>query len=385
MAGAATTRLEEAAIARAVRDHEAAERWCGMGDPRRATAAALRAVTTFERLEGRAHPDVANALLVLGRARELADDWRTALRHYTRAASILARYARLTAPELRRLRVKAARALCGVQRVLGRYAAAEREGRRAITLARRWFGPRDLDLGGALNDLGMVHKYQGRYSEAPPLYRRSLAILNAVGLGESADAASLFHNLGGIEHARGRYAAAEPYARRAVELRRRALGPGNPLVAADVAALAAIVEQRGRWREAETLYRRALSVFEATLGPRCYEVGVNLAGLGGVLRERGAAVEAERLLRRALRIHEGLFGARHVEVAFTLDALSHVTYDVALTCDVAWRRERKLAEARAIGRRALAAFRAAAGPRHPSTLACARGQARLTAAARPRA
>ena len=288
-------------IARAVSLHADAARLRGAGEHRVALAAALRALALFERHEGRRHPDVAAALLEVGAALELHDRWTEALRQYQRAERLLARYARLRDPDIRRLRVKTQRALAGVLRALGRYDEADVHARRAVALATQWFGPRDLDLAGALNDLGMLRKYQGRYDggaaavparAGDPARRRAWR--------ESADAASLHHNLGGIEHARGRYASAEAPARRAVVLRTRALGAGHPVVAADVAALAAIVEGRGRLAEAARLYARALDVFRRVFGARCYEVGVNLAGLAGVDAARGRHAEAEaRLPARA--------------------------------------------------------------------------------------
>src|SRR5262249_8995517 len=158
--------------------------------------------------------------------------WGEALRCYRRADELLRPYARAADENARRLRIKVARALCNVNRALGRYSEADAQGKRALRVAETSFGPRDLDVAGALNDLGMLRKYQGRYAEAPPFYRRALRILRAAGLGRSADAASLFHNLGGIEHARGRYARAEPPARQAVALREKVLGARDPAVAA---------------------------------------------------------------------------------------------------------------------------------------------------------
>jgi tetratricopeptide (TPR) repeat protein len=233
-------------VERAVAACAEAERLRQSGEHRRAAICARRALVLFRRNEGSGHPDVAAAMLELGAALEVGDRWGEALRVYLRADTLLARYARLRDPDIRRLRVKTARALCGVCRALARYTLGDFHGRRAVELAERFFGRWDLDLAGALNDLGMLRKYQGRYPEAIPLYRRALSIVRAAGLGTSADAASSYHNLGGIEHARGRYARAEAPARRAVEIRTRALGPRHPQVAADVAALAAIVEGRGR-------------------------------------------------------------------------------------------------------------------------------------------
>jgi len=351
---------------RAVALHAKAENLREAGDHKRAAVAARGALRLFERYEGRRHPDVAAALLELGRARELGDAWGEALGYYRRANTILRRFARLQNPDIRRLRVKSERALCGVYRALGRYPLGDRHGRLAVDLAERYFGARDLDLAGALNDVGMLRKYQGRYAEAPPLYRRSLAIVRRAGLGDSADAASIYHNLGGIEHARGRYARAEVPARRAVVLRTRALGARHPSVAADVAALAAIVEGRGRLTEAARLYRRALTIFRRAFGPRSYEVGINLAGLAGICANQGRAALAERLYRQSHAIHLRLFGPHHIEVALTLNNL-------AMLVSARGRRP----EALRIARQALSAFQTACGPQHPHTRACAKNVAQL--------
>src|SRR5580765_2909296 len=203
---ASTAQSGQDGSARAVALTAEAERLRAAGDHRRAAGAARRAVSLFEKHEGRRHPDVAAALLELGQALEMGDRWAVGLRCYQRASNLLEDYARLRDPDIRRLRVKAWRALCVVERVLGQYAISDRHGRRAADRAERWFGARDLDLAGALNDIGMLRKYQGRYSEAPRFYRRALRILAANGLAASGDAASIYHNLGGIEHARLRTA-----------------------------------------------------------------------------------------------------------------------------------------------------------------------------------
>ena len=72
-------------------------------------------------------------------------------------------HARLRDPDIRRLRVKAHRALAGVLRALGRYDEADVHARRAIALApRSWFGWRDLRFGGRAQRPRHARKYQGR-------------------------------------------------------------------------------------------------------------------------------------------------------------------------------------------------------------------------------
>ncbi|HEU0106361.1 MAG TPA: tetratricopeptide repeat protein, partial [Vicinamibacteria bacterium] len=57
-------------------------------------------------------------------------------------------------------------------RARGEYAAAGRLLRRALAGAERAFGPPSVEVATALNDLGVVYKYQARLDEARPLYRR---------------------------------------------------------------------------------------------------------------------------------------------------------------------------------------------------------------------
>jgi len=331
--------------------------------------ACRRALALYTRAEGGAHPDVANALVELGQILEARDHLRPARKCHARALAILSAPAPRGAPpdpDIVRLRVRARVFGAGLDRALGAYAAAGRGFAAALREATRAFGPRDLDVAGILNNLGVLRKYQGRYPEAVRFYKRALPLLKAAGDREAL--ATLYHNLGGIEHARGRFARAEGPARRAVELRTRARGANHVEVAADVAALAAVVEGRGRVEEAARLYGRALAIFTKVLGPRSYEVGVNLAGLAGVRQAQGRLGVAERLYRESLGIHERLFGAGHVEVAITLNNLALVLADRG-----------ELAAARREMRRALVAFRAACGPRHPSTRSCAANVARLDA------
>ena len=110
-------------------------------------------------------------------------------------------------------------------------------------------------------------------------------------------------------------------------------------------------------------------MFRRVFGARSYEVGVNLAGLARVFQARGRAAQAERLYREALAIHRRLFGDRHIEVALTLNNLA-----IAIAADPARQKQ-----ALRIAKRALAAFRAAGGLRHPATVLCAANVASWTA------
>jgi tetratricopeptide (TPR) repeat protein len=328
-----------------------------------AEAACRRAFAGYVEAEGAGHPDVANALVELGQILEARDRPRPARQAHARALAILTAHARRAPddardPDITRLRVRARVWVAGADRALGAYAAADAGFRAALREATHAFGPRDPDVAGILNNLGVLRKAQGRYAEAVRFYRRALPLLAAARDREGL--ATLYHNLGGIEHARGRYAAGEPHARKSVALRQAALGRDHVAVAADVAALAAIVEGRGRLTEAARLYERALGVFRRKLGGQSAEVALNLSGLATLRQQQGRAAEAERLFARALPLMERLFGRAHPEVAMTLHNLAYHE-----------RAQGRLARAASLYARALRVFQRALGPRHPHTRLCA--------------
>jgi tetratricopeptide (TPR) repeat protein len=315
-----------------------------------------RALELYTRAEGGRHPDVANALVELGRILAARDQLRPARKCHVRALAILGPPARSrdADPDLTRLRVRARIYIAGIDRALGAHDAADREFQGALREVKRAFGPRDLDVAGILNNLGVLRKYQGRWAEATRFYRRALPLIEDSGDRDAL--ATLFHNMGGIEHARGRYAVGEPHARRSVQLREAALGPDHVSTAADVAALAALVEGQGRLEEAAALYERALAVFKRKLGKENAEVALNLSSLAALRQEQGRVLEAERLYAQAVPLQERVFGRGHPEVALTLHNLAHLE------------RERgRFARAVTLYGRAWRSFHRVLGAKHPHT------------------
>ncbi len=338
----------ERTLARAVAAHERAIAWRAAGRFADAERACRRAADGYARAEGPRSPDLANALVELGRVLEARDRLADAAACHRRALAILARAPRHS--DFTRLAIEARLALAGVQRTRGALAEADRLSRAALAAA-RGLGPRDPLMATALNNLGVLRKAQGRYAEALACYRRAAPLLSRA---DREARATLHHNLGGIAHAQGRLAQAEPHARRAVVLREAALGPHHPSVAADVAALAAVVESRGQLARAAQLYRRSAAVFRRRLGAGSLEAGLTLAGLAGVEQQRGRTAAARPLYRQAIRILERKLGAGHADVALTVNNLAVLEQSAG-----------RLPQAAGLFRRAASALARAVGPAHP--------------------
>ena len=367
-------------LRRAITAHQAAIAATEAGRIPLAERAARRALALYSAAEGPRHPDVANALILLGQIRELRDDLTETVRCYRRARAILPRpgatdsHDSHDSDEADRLRARATLFLGSAVRAQGRFAEANAILASGLKECVARFGPRDPLAAGFLNDLGVLRKCQGRFDQAADFYQRARAVIARSPQRRGLAAATLYHNLGGLAHARGRHAQGEPFARRSLALREALLGRHHPEVAADVAALAALVEGQGRARldEAALLYQRALRIFRRALGPASGEVAINLCSLGGVRQAQGRLVVAERLMRRALAIQQRGLGPRHPEVAMTMNNLGML---------LAMRS--KTAESIRLCRRALAIFRRTLGPRHPHTHACRANVARLKNDQRP--
>jgi tetratricopeptide (TPR) repeat protein len=335
-------------LARAMAAHERAIALRAAGRFPEAERAGRRAVDGYARAEGTRSPDLANALVELGRVLEARDRLTDAARCHRRALAILAHAPRH--PDFSRLAIESRLALAGVLRTRGALGEADRLTRAALAGARR-LGPRDPLVATALNNLGVLRKAQGRYAEALACYRRADPLLPRR---DRQARATLHHNLGGIAHAQGRLAQAEPHARRAVTLREAALGRDHPAVAADVAALAAVVEARGRLAPAAQLYRRAAATFRRRLGADSMEAALAAAGLAAVEQQRGRTAAARGLYQRAIPALERKLGRHHADVALTVNNLAVLEQAAG-----------RLSSAAALFRRAAASFARSVGPRHP--------------------
>lgn len=335
-------------LARAMTAHERAIALRAAGRFPEAERACRRAADGYARAEGPRSPDLANALVELGRVLEARDRLADAARCHRRALALLAHAPRH--PDFTRLAIEGRLALAGVLRTRGALGEADRLNRAALAAARR-LGPRDPLVASALNNLGVLRKAQGRYAEALACYQRAAPLLARR---DREARATLHHNLGGIAHAQGRLADAEPHARRAVRLREAALGGEHPAVAADMAALAAVVEARGRFAQAAQLYRRAATTFRRRLGAGSLEAGLAAAGLAAVEQQRGRTARARALYQRALPVLERKLGRDHADVALTVNNLAVLEQAAG-----------RLRQAAALFRRAAASFARSVGPRHP--------------------
>jgi tetratricopeptide (TPR) repeat protein len=234
-------------------------------------------------------------------------------------------------------------------RAAGRFAAAERDARRALAGYAAAEGARHPDVANALVELAATLEARDRPRDAARALQRALGILrpptddlDLVRLRLLARLA-----LSGLDRRRGAYAAADRGARAALDEARRRLPPRAPLIAATLNNLGVLRKAEGRYADAVAFYRRA-----APLLPR----GDRLAratlehNLGGIAHARGRHAEAEPHARRAVALREAALGAGHPAWAADVAALAAVVESRG-----------RLDEAARLYRRSQAVFRRALG------------------------
>jgi len=362
---------------RAAQRHEDAIALRERGSYPAAAEACDEAVQIFEEVEGSDSPNLANALIERGRILDLMDRHAEAEAALERAGVIL-RPLIASGPDhdalspevledLTRLTLRAEGALVSVIRKRGRLAEAAARAEALVRWADTVLPAHDLAIAEALNDLGVIYKFQGRFADAEAVYQRALRIVEA-GEGGPDALATLMHNLGGLAHSRGDFAAGEPMARRAVELRESAYGRGHPVVAADIEAWGALLEGLGQLPQAERAYAEALATFDSTLGPDSLEAASSASALASVHQSLGRRDEALAEYERARAIREAKLGPLHFDLGLTLNNLGMLLQELE-----------RPADARVAIARALAIFEASLGPEHPHTRAAAANLAALAA------
>jgi tetratricopeptide (TPR) repeat protein len=144
---------------------------------------------------------------------------------------------------------------------MGHYEKARHFAERQLELAKQRGGR--TEVGGGLNNLGLVLRAQGDLEGAKDAFERALRIDEAV-------------------H-----------------------GPDHPNVAAHVNNLGSVLRAQGDLEGARAAYERALRIDEAVYGPDHPNVAIRVNNLGSVLHDQGDLEGARAAYERALRILKG--------------------------------------------------------------------------------
>jgi serine/threonine-protein kinase len=282
---------------------------------------------------------------------------------------------------------------------LGLFAEADELFARAVTVARRTYGPNHQEVAARLTDRGTALKELGQLPRAESVLTEALAIRLktrrskpgdvALTMGELANtlssagkrqrAESLYRAVLAIDRARlqpdhleiatdlenlgvllseDRFVAADSAYRKSLEIRLKHMDAGHPLVLNVLGNLAGNVESMGRYAEAESIYRQVLNgrrrLYPDGQHP---DIAYALHSLGNVFESTGRWAEAESVDVEALALRRRVLGPDHAMTMATLNNLAIVRYRMG-----------DLAGAEASFREALAVWKDKLGPTHAYTL-----------------
>jgi tetratricopeptide (TPR) repeat protein len=236
----------------------------------------------------------------------------------------------------------------------GNYTAAAEKYREAERLAES--GDRaPVRLPLTLNALGLVYDIMGRYADAERQFRRTLTILDRTIGKENAPYGIVLANLAAALSALGRYPEAERLDREALALHERVLGVNDVQVALSRNALAEVLVREKRYDEAARLQAEAAEILETRSETERLRLGLILINLAATKRMLGRKGESVPLLERALPIVEHEVGPGCAVFAGALN-------NAALVYTEAGRSQ----EADAAFRRSLEIYERTLGADHPS-------------------
>ncbi len=274
-----------------------------------------RVVALRERLHGRDHIAVAEALSDLAGTQISINHFEDAQISIDRALTILAR-------EFGDHHPRYAHALNHhgtLQHMRGddRAALATHEQARTILVAAH--GPGHPSVAWTFNDIAIAHYSLAEYPQALDALHQALAILQAAHGAEHAKLASILLNIGTLEHRLGRYEQALVNLGAATDLVTQELGENHATNGFVHNSLGSVFFDRGDHASALREYRLAQRIWAASMGADNQIVALALGNVGKTLHASARAnaqwVEALAIQREALAARELALGLEHPELA----------------------------------------------------------------------
>ncbi|HEU4683230.1 MAG TPA: tetratricopeptide repeat protein, partial [Nitrospira sp.] len=180
----------------------------------------------------------------------------------------------------------------------GRLADAERLLTAALEQAEK-YGPEDLRVADAANDLAVVYANEGKPLEAELLFARALKI-GEKGLGmDHPGVGATVQNLGILYATQQRYQDAEPLLKRALAINLKEFGGKHPRTALSLKTLSSFYAIQGHLAEAEQLINKSLAILEESqVRQGDPQLTSTLEVLAAILRNTNREREAEEVERR---------------------------------------------------------------------------------------
>ena len=237
---------------------------------------------------------------------------------------------------------------------MGSYAKAEPLYRQLLEIKRKALGEGHPDFANSLNMLAFLYYLRGNYAKAEPLYRQAMEILREAVGEDHLDFAKILNNIALLHYSKGDYAKAEPLYWQATDIRRKVLGEDHPDFADNLNKLANLYHLTGKYAEAESLYQKTMEILRNALGEHNPNFATSISNLAAVYCTKGEYSKAEVLTRQAIEIKRKVLGEDHPSFAISLQQLAVICHWTS-----------NYAKAELLYRQAMETIRKALGEDHP--------------------
>jgi serine/threonine-protein kinase len=192
-----------------------------------------------------------------------------------------------------------------------------------LTVRRKLFGERNLDVAGSLYSLNRVYEKKGDLKTAEALAIDSLAINTQLTGTQSLETAGSLCRLGVIQYAKGELANAQQRLEECLRIRTALRGPDHEDRTSPLDTLARIAQSRRDFDTAQRLYREALRIDVLTRGKDHPQYIRHLHNLATALHQQGDLDGAEPLYRQTVDLLRQVLGPEHTE---TIEAMGNLAW-----------------------------------------------------------
>jgi serine/threonine-protein kinase len=265
-----------------------------------------------------AHPQVANALVALGKVLRERGLYEQAVPPLEQAIDVYS-----ARPDSTADLADAMTALAETHFYAGRLDLSDSLNTRVLEIDRRLYGNAHPHVADDLINLGASQTNRGNPVEAGRFYRDAVDIFERWYGRDHPETASAMTALAQSLVPQGKFDEASGLLRQALATQRHFYGESHPRVAFVFNELGLVAMRRKNLDEAESSFAQALTIYDATYHGKHLRVGIAQANLASVYLAREQYDRAAALFRKAIALYGELLPADHLNIGIAEGKLGH--------------------------------------------------------------
>ena len=274
-----------------------------------------QALAIKEKLYGKEHPSYAISLSNIGDCYRNLGDYVNALEYHQQALAIREKVYGREHPDY-------ALSLNDIgicYRTIGDYSKALEYHQQALAIREKIYGKEHSSYATSLNNIGKCYSALGDYPKALEYYQESQAIWEKVYGKKHPSYFTSLCNIGDCYTRLGNYAKALEYHQEALALSEKVYGMEHPNYALSLNYIGKSYSALGDYAKALEFYQQALSIREKVFGREHPNYAASLNGVGICYHDFGDYAKALEYYSQALSIWKKVYGGEHPECAIGLN------------------------------------------------------------------